>query len=209
MKVEDRFASLQVGKVRMMPNRSAPEPAPALGLEALMSGYQQADEGAAKALIERISPMLLRYFLVQASNRRFAEDLLQETWMRVHKARHTYRKDEPVLPWIFAIARHTGLDIYRKARRVEMRETQVDIMPDPPAPPVVEDVRGSLDMAAILGHLPESQREVIVMLKISGMTIEEVARATSSSEGSVKQKAHRAYRKLRDVFLAKGGSHEA
>src|ERR1019366_310142 len=48
------------------------------------------------------------------------------------------------------------------------------------------------DLETILAHLPESQREVIEMLKVAGMSLEEVARATSSSVGSVKQKAHRA-----------------
>ena len=79
----------------------------ALVLESLMSGYQQADEEAARGLIEKVSPLLLRYFWAHASHRRFADDLLQDTWMRVHKARHTYRRGEPVLPWIFAIARQT------------------------------------------------------------------------------------------------------
>ena len=57
---------------------------------------------------------------------------------------------------------------------------------------------GGGDLETLLAGLPESQREVIAMLKISGMTLEEVARATSSSVGSVKQKAHRAYEKLRE-----------
>ena len=48
--------------------------------------------------------------------------------------------------------------------------------------------------------LPESQREVIVMLKVSGMSLEEVARATASTVGAVKLKAHRAYEKLRRVL---------
>jgi RNA polymerase sigma-70 factor, ECF subfamily len=173
----------------------------ALVLEALMSGYQQADEEAARALIEKVSPLLLRYFWAHASHRRFADDLLQDTWMRVHKARHTYRRGEPVLPWIFAIARHVRLDNYRRARRVEIRETQVDVLPETAASSsnVLQDVP---DMDAILAELPASQREVIVMLKVSGMTIEEIARATSSSVGSVKQKAHRAYRKLRDLLTS-------
>ena len=50
--------------------------------------------------------------------------------------------------------------------------------------------------------LPESQREVIEMLKVAGMSLEEVARGTSSSVGSVKQKVHRAYRKLRETTNA-------
>lgn len=185
----------------MMGPRVTPETAASEGLESLMCRYQQADEEAASALIGRVSPLLFRYFLVQASNRRYADDLLQETWMRIHKARHAYRRGEPALPWIFAIARHTGLDHYRKARRFETREKQVAVLPEPaaanPDPP-----REGPDLDTILAALPERQREVIVMLKISGMTIDEVARATSSSAGSVKQKAHRAYQKLREVFSA-------
>src|SRR5271170_7812259 len=169
--------------------------------ESLMYGYQQADEEASRALIEKVSPLLLRYFWAHASQRRFADDLLQDTWMRVHKARHTYRRGQPVLPWIFAIARHAGQDSYRRARRVEIRETQVDVLPETAAssPNVLRDTP---DMDAILAELPASQREVIVMLKVSGMTIEEIARATSSSAGSVKQKAHRAYRKLRGLLTS-------
>jgi RNA polymerase sigma-70 factor, ECF subfamily len=178
-----------------MPVSSTPD----AGLEALMSGYQNADEEAATALIEKVSPMLLRFFWVQAFSRRHADDLLQETWMRIHKARHTYRPGEPVLPWLFAIARHTGLDSYRKSRRVEARETQVEELPEIAGVSSMSQDVSALD--AMLGRLPESQREVLVMLKVSGMTIEEVARATSSSVGSVKQKAHRAYRTLRDALV--------
>jgi len=52
--------------------------------------------------------------------------------------------------------------------------------------------------------LSESQREVVAMLKVSGMSLEEVARATSSTVGAVKQKAHRAYEKLRETMNAMG-----
>ena len=188
-----------------MPIPSTPNTASSLGLEALMFRYQQADEEAARALIELVSPRLLRYFVVQASTRRFANDLLQDTWMRIHKARHTYRTGEPVLPWVFAIAKHTVLDNYRRARRVELRETQLDELPHP----LVSDSESpasQLDVDALLAALTQSQREVVVMLKVSGMTIEEVARATRSSAGSVKQKAHRAYQKLREILAREAGT---
>jgi RNA polymerase sigma-70 factor (ECF subfamily) len=175
------------------------------GLEFLMAGYQQANEEAASALIRKVSPLLLRYFAAQLAGRAHADDLLQETWMRVHKARHTYRPGEPLLPWIFAIARHTGLDNYRKTRRLESRETQVEELPERPDSPHVAS-QEIVDVQELLAELPESQREVIVMLKISGMSIEEVARATSASVGSVKQKAHRAYEKLRQVLLKRRGN---
>jgi len=171
---------------------------PDADLEQLMARYQQGDSAAALALIERLSPPLHRFFLVQAVSRRDAGDLLQETWLRIHLVRHTYRPGEPLLPWLYAIARHIRVDHYRKTRRREMREQQVEVLPEPAAA-----ARGGTqgpDLEALLGALPESQREVITMLKVSGMSLEEVARATSSSVGSVKQKAHRAYQKLRQVL---------
>ncbi len=167
-----------------------------------MAGYQQGDREAATALIDRISPQLHRFFMAQVFSRRYADDLLQQTWLRVHEARHTYRPAEPVLPWIYAIARHVRVDSYRKARRVEDRERQVDVLPEA----AMRETRSPSgpDLEALLGSLPESQREVIMMLKVSGMSLEEVARATSSSVGAVKQKAHRAYEKLREVLTGLG-----
>ncbi len=167
-----------------------------------MAAYQHGDRAAAEALIERVSPQLYRFFMAQVVSRRSADDLLQETWLRIHEARRTYRPGEPVLPWIYAIARHVRVDSYRKVRRTEIREQQVDVLPETPAP--APGAQAGLDLEALLATLPESQREVIVMLKVSEMTLEQVARATSSSVGSVKQKAHRAYQKLREVLSGMG-----
>ncbi|MBZ5617540.1 MAG: RNA polymerase sigma factor [Acidobacteriia bacterium] len=168
-------------------------------LEGLMAGYQRGDPDSAAALIEYVSPMLHRYFMVQVVSRRYADDLLQETWLRIHEGRHTYRPGAPLLPWLYAIARHVRVDQYRKVRRVETREQQVEAMPEASAESFAGPGQGP-DLQAILATLPESQREVVVMLKVSGMSLEEVARATSSSVGSVKQKAHRAYDKLRELL---------
>jgi RNA polymerase sigma-70 factor, ECF subfamily len=174
-----------------------------LGIESLMARYQQGDFTAATALVNQLSPQLHRFFLVQFVSRRHADDLLQETWMRIHEVRHTYRPGQPVLPWLYAIARHIRVDHYRKARRTESREESLDENPDIPQPAVAEAAR-TPDLEAILANLPESQREVIAMLKVAGMSLEEVARATSSSVGSVKQKAHRAYEKLRERLREMG-----
>lgn len=169
-------------------------------LESLMSRYQQADESAATALVRRVTPLLRRYFLSRTANQSHTDDLLQDTWIRVHRARHTYRPSEPALPWILAIARYSGLDHFRKVSRREAHERQVDVFPEP----VTAETHGSAkpDIETMLAALPERQREVIVMLKIAGMSIEDVARATASSPGSVKQKAHRAYQKLRELLSA-------
>src|SRR6185312_11305332 len=122
--------------------------------------------------------------------RRYADDLLQELWLRVHTARHSYQPGRPVLPWLYAIARFVKVDSYRK-RRAERLEEPLPPRFDPPAErTTTSDELPEIDR--MLAALPESQREVVLMLKVSGLSLEEVARATASSVGSVKQKAHRA-----------------
>src|ERR1700730_18448471 len=132
-----------------------------------MVDYQRADPAATTVLIRQVSPLLLRFFTSQCGSRPEAEDLLQDTWLQIHRARHTYRPGEPVLPWIYAIARHVRVDSYRKTRRIEMRERQGDVLPETRAKPGAAEGSWGVDLETLLGTLPESQREVIVMLKIS------------------------------------------
>ena len=170
-------------------------------LEILMTQYQQGDFDAATALIERLSPQLHRFFLAQLASRSDADDLLQETWLRIHKVRHTYRPGEPVLPWFYAIARRVRVDHYRKAIRTVARHQEMDDMSRIAAPVAAES--GQSDgLTALLAPLSEGEREVIEMLKVDGMSLEEVARARSCTVGSVKQKVHRAYKKLRETMSA-------
>jgi len=86
----------------------------------LMIRHQQADQAAADELVKRLSPLLLRFLSRAIYRRRHCEDLLQECWIRIHKAHHTYRPGTPVLPWIYPIARHTRVDVYRHYRRIEI-----------------------------------------------------------------------------------------
>src|SRR5580693_5553728 len=134
---------------------------PDADLESLMVRYQQGDLSAASELVTRLSPALHRFFMTQFVSRRYADDLLQETWLRIHQVRHTYRPGEPVLPWLYAIARNVRVDQYRKARRVESREQQVEQLPE--AASFSGSGNRGPDLDALLQSLPESQREVIAM----------------------------------------------
>src|SRR5258706_14194534 len=98
-----------------------------------MERYQQADPEAPAALVAALSPALVRFFRSQAASREQADDLLQETWLRIHRVRHTYRPGEPVLPWVYAIARRVRVDGYRRTRRITMHETAMEPLPDRPA----------------------------------------------------------------------------
>ena len=172
-------------------------------LEALLERYQQADAPAITELIRRLSPDLLRFFLAQEATRMEAEDLLQNTWLRIHKARHTYRAGAPVLPWVFAIAKHVRVDGYRKRRRILQYESATESLPERPLPQDAAPAEVPT-FESLIADLPESQREVLTMLKVNGLSLEEVALATSSTVGAVKQKASRAYAKLRTLLSSSG-----
>jgi RNA polymerase sigma-70 factor (ECF subfamily) len=168
-------------------------------LEMLMARYQEGDSAAASALIDRLSPRLYRFFAAQSGSRPDADDLLQETWLRIHKVRHTYRPGEPALPWFYAIARHIRVDHYRKSVRTSNGARELEAMAKTAAAIPERSDQGE-DLAALLAPLSEGERDVLEMLKVAGMSLEEVARATSSTVGSVKQKVHRAYKKLRTAL---------
>src|SRR5271170_4813219 len=166
-----------------------------------MERYQQADPEAPAVLVSTLSPALLRFFRSQSETPAGAEDLLQDTWLRIHRVRHTYRPGEPVLPWIYAIARRVRVDGYRRSRRIIVHETAMGVLPEQPAESEPQHALPVFE--ALVATLPEAQREVITMLKVGGLSLEEVARATSSTVGAVKQKAHRAYEKLRTLLQAR------
>ncbi len=172
-----------------------------LELKDLMRQYQQADRAAAEQFMEELIPILTRFFSSSPEDRQTAPDLVQETLLRLHKARHTYRGSEPLLPWVFSIARHVRVDQYRRRSRIARREQAVE-------PETLQSTAASKEASAetsgdferLMKFLPDSQREVITMLKVLGMSVDEVAQITSSTAGSVKQKAHRAYNQLRNIL---------
>jgi len=183
---------MEIGLHKSAQMRQAP-----LDLDRLMERYQQADPDAPHALVVALSPALLRFFRSQLASQQQADDLLQETWMRIHRVRHTYRPGEPVLPWVYAIARRVRIDGYRRERRITVHEIAMDVLPEPPT----QVERGPLPaFGELVAELPDSQREVLTLLKVGGLSLEEVARATSSTVGAVKQMAHRGYQRLRDLL---------
>ena len=169
----------------------------------LLVEYQHGNRQSADDFVGLLHPILYRYFLAQTGNPTQAEDLMQECWVRIHRGRCSYRPGEPVLPWAFAIARHTKIDEYRKDSARAHREAAVAGPGEP-----VTDPRRAMDqqlaVSAILARLhelPDGQREVFVLLKVHGMSVDEVATVVGSSRSAVKQKAYRAYETLRKWFV--------
>jgi RNA polymerase sigma-70 factor (ECF subfamily) len=171
-------------------------------LRQCMVGYQAGDVDAVEELVRRLSPRLVSYFTGPVGHAVDVEDLLQECWLRIHRSRHTYRATDPLLPWVFAIARHTMLDDRRRRSRRAAREVLLREPPEPPSQMAAAKSR-VLDMDQLFEQLPPTQRDVLLLLNVAGMTMAEAARVTSSSVAATKQRAHRAYARLR-AFLAKG-----
>jgi RNA polymerase sigma-70 factor, ECF subfamily len=167
-------------------------------LDRWMERYRQSDMEAAVALIRALSPSLLRYFNTQTRSYDKADDLLQETWLRIHRVRNTYLPGKPAWPWIYSIVRRVRIDGYRRTRVIARHEVLMDKLPEGPSEKEQPDA--PLAFEALVSALSDSEREVITMLKLEGLSLEEVARATSSTVGAVKQKAHRAYGRLRQLL---------
>jgi RNA polymerase sigma-70 factor (ECF subfamily) len=162
-----------------------------------MERYVDGDADAFEFLYRRVSPNLMGYLLRLTRNRERAEDLLQITFSKIHRARGSFLKGAPVLPWILAIARRSFLDERRSAQvRTE------DLSPDGSLPePQLEEralpaeLSDALEVA--LDRLPETYREAIVLTKITGLSVAEAATVLGSTETAVKLRVHRGYNQLR------------
>lgn len=170
-------------------------------LSELMVRYQSGDTTAFEALYAALAPALGRYLrsLVRDSVR--ADDLLQETFLQIHRARQTYTPPRPVKPWVYAIARHVHLMALRsRVRRARHEVAPVLDLPDVPIPP---EVSGLADQEAVrhaLEHVAPDHREALVMHHLSGLSFKEIGRVLGISEGAAKVRAHRGMVTLREVL---------
>lgn len=173
----------------------------------LMARYCDGDASAFRALYALVAPRLLGYLVKMARERAVAEDLLQLTFMKVHRARTAYVRGADPLPWIYSIAHRTFLDEARRVKRAVVRVGEGDELPEQQA-----DLRGEAAdrrdepranpelVAAALGalaKLPDQQREAVVLTKLDGKSVAEAAEIAGTTVGAMKVRAHRGYEALR------------
>jgi RNA polymerase sigma-70 factor (ECF subfamily) len=162
-----------------------------------MERYVNGNPDAFDELYRRLSPTLMGYLLRLTRNRARAEDLLQITFAKVHRARASYMTGAPVLPWVIAIARRSFLD-ERRAAAVRSEDLSSDGSlpePRPEAANVPAELSDALELA--LQRLPENYREAIELTKITGLSIQEAASVLGTTETAVKLRVHRGYNQLR------------
>ncbi len=176
----------------------------------LMARYCDGDASAFRELYALVAPRLLGYLVKMARSRAVADDLLQQTFMKVHRARHAYVRGADPIPWIYSIAHRTFLDEARRQKRAVVRVGDGDELPEQQADlhgdaadrrdePRVDPelVKATLDA---LAGLPEQQREAVVLTKLDGKSVAEAAEIAGTTVGAMKVRAHRGYEALRKLL---------
>lgn len=166
---------------------------------------QGGDQAAYASLLAMLTSVTRRFARARVGNVGWVDDVVQETLLTIHGARHTYDPARPFGPWFYAIASSRMIDVLRRERRVRSREIADDTLPEPPSEAADES---DIDVEAIhaaLASLPARQRDVIEGMKFRDESVREIAGRTKMTESAVKVTAHRGYRALRRLL---GGRHE-
>jgi RNA polymerase sigma factor (sigma-70 family) len=126
------------------------------------------------------------------------EDIVQESRLAIHLKRHTWRPEDPIGPWIAAIARNKLVDaLRRRGRRLEIAIDDVAaIVPTKEAPTSL----ASRDIERMLSHLSARQGEIVRCVSIEGHSARETAKLLNMSEGAVRVSLHRALKALAAIY---------
>jgi RNA polymerase sigma-70 factor (ECF subfamily) len=167
----------------------------------LMLAFRGGDDAAFEALFERWAARLLRFLERMVRDTAVAEELVQETFLRVHRARTRYEPDAKFSTWLYTIASnlarnelrgpfrrapHDSTDAEREGAPLELAAE------DSPVDEIVNARREGSEVEAALQKLPERQRAALWLAAVEGLPYAEVAQALETSESSVKALVHRA-----------------
>jgi len=179
----------------------------------LARGLRRRDPDLLDELIARYHYRLLRYLWALTGNRETAEDLFQETWMRVLERGHQYSPRWKFETWLFAIARNLTIDVLRR-RQPESLDAL--LCPEGSRAPHELHSADSLipfestaaaeqaeRMGALLQRLPAEAREVLVLRFQEDLNLDEIAAVTSAPLSTVKSRLYRGLEALRNLLTEK------
>jgi len=164
----------------------------------LMLAFRAGEAAAFDELFRRWSGPLLRYLERMVRDLAIAEELVQEAFLRVHRARDRYSPDARFSTWLYRIATNLALNELRRPRsKAVHRSTDADDAPElaadaPATDDVVEARRRGAAVGEALGQLPEKQRAALCLSAVEGLSYAEVAEALDVTEKAVKSLVHRA-----------------
>jgi RNA polymerase sigma-70 factor (ECF subfamily) len=181
--------------------------------KAIARGLRLRDPDLLDRLIEQYQHRLLRYLVYLCGNRELAEDLFQETWIRVLERGHQYDGKHEFSTWLYAVARNLTVDYLRKKRLVSLEglmeeENRAPLEPSDTRPlawQVVAQHEQAERIGAALVDIPAEYRETVVLRFQDGLALEEIATVTRAKLGTVKS---RLYRGLNMLMLRLRGMQE-
>jgi RNA polymerase sigma-70 factor (ECF subfamily) len=173
--------------------------------EDLMRRAQQEDRAAFTMLMRRYERPLFNYLARMIGARADAEDLVQESFLRVHRHRDRYREGHPFRPWLYRIATNLAKDHlrYHSRRRHASLDAPVagdadrllgDALADPGAGPraIAEAAELQARLEAAVQSLPVKHRTVFLMARYDNMPYDEIARTLRVPVGTVKSRMNKA-----------------
>jgi len=189
----------------------------AIALDAVMDRYARGDDAALAELYRQGAPRVRGFLTRLGGDPALADDLTQDTFLRIHRARGTFAAGAAALPWMIAIARNAFLDHSRRqaVRRSERGGSGAAPAEERAAPPSTRGdealvAREMLDIVqATLRDLPPLQRDAFVLLRFEGLSVSEAAQVLGTTEGAVKVRAFRAYEALRAALDAAQAPRDA
>jgi len=165
----------------------------------IAQGLRRRDPDLLDRLIEQYQHRLLRYLMSLTRNRATAEDLFQETWIRVLERGHQYDGKHEFSTWLFSVSRHLVIDFFRRKQPASL-DALLEDKDKPMAPPASEDPSAfeilaqrelSERIAAGLDRVASEYREALVLRFQEGLSLDEIAVVTGAPLGTVKSRVYR------------------
>jgi len=162
----------------------------------LISRVLDGDREAARRLYDAHAPRVYRLVYRLCGDEELAQDFTQDTFIRAFDQLARFRGEAAFSTWLHRIAVTTTSNAMRKVKRQWTRETAIDGIPEPAAPPAADDDLQTR-LAAAIDALPEIYRTTLVMHDIEGFTHPEIASALGVPEGTCKSRLFQARAQLR------------
>ena len=169
-----------------------------------MVAYQAGELDAFEDVFALLAVNVRNYLASLARSVDRADDLLQETFLQVHRSRHTYSPARPVKPWIFGIARHVFLmDRRSRGRKAKHEVLAKEDLPELPVMALAEDLPVTDELSAALQTLPADRREAVMLHHVYGFTFKEIGGMLGITGRAAKLRSFRGIQTLRGL-LAEG-----
>ena len=176
--------------------------------EKLMELVKKGDRSAMTILADRYQYKLLNFFYRMSGDRDYAEDLAQESLIRIYKYRKKFQEEKKLFSWIFQIAKNVWNTAYRKEDKKNSINSSFhdnNYLSENSDPSIVYDEQELIHSA--IQELPESDRELIVLYHLKGFKYKDLIGIYDYNEGLLRVKLCRALKKLGEILKRMGYEH--